>query len=62
VQGHGLGGALMSTLFEALRSHSVPGIHLGVSPTNPRAVGFYEHLGFTVLERTRDVVLMGLRL
>ena len=62
VQGHGLGGALMATLFDALRARAVPGIHLGVSPTNLRAVGFYEHLGFEVLDRDPHVILMGFRL
>jgi len=62
VQGHGLGGSLMGTLFEALRARKVPGIHWGVSPTNVRAVGFYEHLGFEVLHRDPHVILMGSRL
>jgi ribosomal protein S18 acetylase RimI-like enzyme len=29
----------------------VPGVHLGVSVYNPRAVGFYERLGFRELTR-----------
>ena len=36
----------MDTLFEALRAGGSPGVHLGVSEANQRAIGFYEHLGF----------------
>ena len=46
VQGHGLGGALMSALFGQLRDVGVPAIHLGCSPENTNAIAFYRHLGF----------------
>ncbi|MDO5737049.1 MAG: GNAT family N-acetyltransferase [Propionibacteriaceae bacterium] len=49
-QGGGNGRALLDTFFEALRARSVRGVHLGVSPSNTRAIGFYRHLGFTELE------------
>lgn len=45
-QGGGNGRRLLETLFEALRTRGVRGLHLGVDPANTRAVGFYEHLGF----------------
>lgn len=62
VQGHGLGGRLIRTLLDSLRARSVEGVHLGVSPANVRAIGFYEHLGFTIVEQTKGATVMGLRL
>jgi ribosomal protein S18 acetylase RimI-like enzyme len=61
VQAKGVGRMLMNRLFEELRSRGVPGVHLGVDPRNERAIGFYEHLGFTHLGDDEDVV-MGIRL
>ncbi|MCU1440452.1 MAG: hypothetical protein JWP85_1449 [Rhodoglobus sp.] len=61
-QGLGLGGALIGTLLDALTADGVRGIHLGVSPANARAVGFYEHLGFEVLERSTGGLTLGMRL
>jgi ribosomal protein S18 acetylase RimI-like enzyme len=37
----------MTTLFAALVERGVTGVHLGVAARNGRAIGFYEHLGFT---------------
>ena len=34
----------------ALRDRGVEGVHLIVSPENTNAIGFYEHLGFTLLQ------------
>lgn len=48
-QGGGDGRRLLEALFDALRAREVPGVHLGVSLDNTRAIGFYTHLGFTVL-------------
>lgn len=48
-QGGGNGRRLLETLFDALRSLDVPGVHLGVSADNTRAIGFYQHLGFRML-------------
>jgi ribosomal protein S18 acetylase RimI-like enzyme len=53
-QGHGVGRRLIATLFEALRGRGVTGVHLGVGPTNTRAIGFYRHLGFRAAEPARD--------
>jgi ribosomal protein S18 acetylase RimI-like enzyme len=44
-QGLGLGSAMMDTLFSCFRAAGSVGVHLGVSPHNARALGFYEHLG-----------------
>ena len=48
-QGQGWGRRLMETLFDALRADGSPGVHLGVSEANPRAIAFYAHLGMTEL-------------
>lgn len=50
VQGGGRGGAMLSMLLEALRTAGSRGVHLGVSRLNHRAIGFYEHFGFTGAE------------
>ncbi len=49
MQGRGIGGALMAHLFDHLVGLGVPGVHLGVAPTNVRAIGFYRHLGFETI-------------
>jgi ribosomal protein S18 acetylase RimI-like enzyme len=61
-QGLRLGGALIGTLLEALTADGVPGIHLGVSTANARAVGFYVHLGFEEIERSADGLTLGMHL
>jgi GNAT superfamily N-acetyltransferase len=61
-QGGGNGRALLERLFTALRALDVPGVHLGMAPTNERAGGFYAHLGFTLLAANEHGVHLGLRL
>ncbi|BDZ42511.1 hypothetical protein GCM10025865_18100 [Paraoerskovia sediminicola] len=58
-QGGGNGRRLLETLFEALRGHGVRGLHLGVSDTNTRAIGFYEHIGLRRLP-TPDGTVLGI--
>jgi ribosomal protein S18 acetylase RimI-like enzyme len=48
----GWGRRLVEELERRLGDRCVPGIHLGVGLRNPRAIGFYERLGFT--EQLRD--------
>lgn len=50
-QGQGYGRRLMTRLLDLLRARGAPGVHLGVSVYNPRAFGFYAHLGFQELAR-----------
>ena len=57
-QGGGNGRRMLTTLFDALRAAGAPGVHLGVSPTNTQATGFYAHIGFQTL--TEDGSLLGL--
>ena len=61
-QGGGNGRRLLETLFDALRARGVPGVHLGVSTRNPRAVAFYGHLGFETLDADEHGARLALRL
>ncbi|MAC78221.1 MAG: GNAT family N-acetyltransferase [Rhodobacteraceae bacterium] len=45
-QGGGMGRAAIFTLMRSLHDTGAPGLHLGVSPRNANALGFYRHLGF----------------
>ena len=45
-QGRGVGTGAMRHMIGLLAAAGVPGVHLHVSPKNPRAQGFYRHLGF----------------
>ena len=49
LQGQGLGRRLMDTLICALREQGSAGVFFFVWPANQRAVGFYRHLGFTMI-------------
>ncbi|HEY5222582.1 MAG TPA: GNAT family N-acetyltransferase [Microbacteriaceae bacterium] len=49
LQGQGLGRTLIRRLLGELRERGVPGVHLGVSPQNLPARGFYAALGFQPL-------------
>ena len=62
VQGNGHGRRLIETLFDALRKHGSPGVHLGVGRRNPRAIGFYRHIGFTEIQSDKYALWLGLRL
>lgn len=61
-QGGGNGRRLIAAFLDALRERGCPGVHLGAAAANTRAIGFYEHLGFQVLEQDPHVVLLGQRL
>lgn len=61
-QGTGNGRAMMDTLLDALRTDGSPGLHLGVSAQNERALGFYAHLGFDELHANPVVHVLGIRL
>lgn len=52
--GLGLGRRLIETLLGALTERGIPGVHLGVAEQNARAIGFYEHLGFTTVAIDAD--------
>ncbi|MBA2608889.1 MAG: GNAT family N-acetyltransferase [Actinobacteria bacterium] len=61
-QGGGNGRKLMESCMEALKADGSPGLHLGVSAQNKRALGFYAHLGFQELHANPMVHVLGIRL
>ena len=61
-QGHGDGRRLIDRLLGRLAADGSAGVHLGVSPRNTRAIGFYAALGFDALVRTDHHVVFGRRL
>jgi len=52
LQGRGIGRQMVGRLIAALRDQGSPGLHLLVGSSNPRAVGFYRHIGFTEFQAT----------
>lgn len=62
IQGKGIGPLMMDQLFSVLRDGESPGVHMEVAKRNDRAIGFYEHLGFSIVESHNDSVIMGRRL
>lgn len=61
-QGRGDGRRLIERFVESVATAGSTGVHLGVSPRNPRAIGFYEALGFGFLVRDDHRVVMGRRI
>ena len=51
VQSGGWGRKLIEAELDSLRRVGAPAVHLGVSPTNERAIGFYRHVGFERIAR-----------
>jgi len=51
-RGRGYGRRLLEELMDGLRRRRSPGVHLGVSPLNTRAIGFYRRLEFNELTST----------
>lgn len=56
-KGKGFGGALVRTVLERLEK----GVHVHVRHHNTHAIGFWEHLGFRVID-SADKLVLGLRL
>ena len=46
LQGQGLGTGLFKAWFERARELGAMGVHVGVSPTNPRGMAFWQAMGF----------------
>jgi GNAT superfamily N-acetyltransferase len=58
-QGAGWGRRLLSSLEDSVSSAGAPAIHLGVSATNTRALGFYARCGYVELVRDHATVWIG---
>ncbi len=65
-QGRGFGRQMIERNLQTLRRLGSPGAHLGLSTLNPRAYGFYQHLGFKELTRvgtpSDGCIYMGIKL
>lgn len=61
-QGCGQGSRLIETFLARLRQKQVPGIHLGVSKGNTRAIAFYPKLGFEPVVESETSVVYGMKL
>ena len=59
VQGEGWGRVLLERFFVAAAGAGAGGVHLGVSTANERAVAFYARLGFHLVERTEEALVLG---
>jgi len=53
LRGAGAGKAMMHAYFDYLCDNGVPGVHLGTTSHNRRAVRFYRRMGFEVVSRDR---------
>lgn len=59
LQGQGWGRRLLERFFAAAAGAGAGGVHLGVSAANDRAIAFYGHLGFHLVERTEAGLVLG---
>ncbi len=59
-QGKGYGGKMITHFCEQIAGLGVPSVHFGVSKVNENAMGFYEHLGFHVIDSTDRSVHFGM--
>ncbi len=59
MQGKGCGKKLIETFETYLQKKNVPGVHLGVSSENKNAIGFYQKLGFEIIDEKDWGLLMG---
>ena len=58
LQGQGDGRRLLETLLDGLAAMGAPGIHLGVSLLNEKAIGFYRRMGFTEVQTYTHSLVM----
>jgi len=61
-QGRGFGRQLIERFTNKLRDDSVPALHLGVSRINVSAIGFYDKLGFQIIEESDTSYQFGMKL
>ncbi|MGJ7439440.1 GNAT family N-acetyltransferase [Aquipuribacter sp. MA13-6] len=59
VQGEGWGRRLLERFFVAAAGAGAGGVHVGVSAGNDRAIAFYARLGFHLVERTDEALVLG---
>jgi GNAT superfamily N-acetyltransferase len=62
IRGEGLGRALIEEFLTKLYEQNIPGVHLRVSIKSKETIGFYEKMGFKILETTERGYYMGRKL
>ena len=62
VRGTGIGRRLIERQLQSLADAGAAGCHLDVAAANANAIAFYGHLGWEVLERGDEGLLMGVSL
>ena len=62
VRGTGTGRRLIERQLRSLADAGAAGCHLDVAAANANAIAFYGHLGWEVLDRDDDTVVMGISL
>ena len=62
VQGMGYGRKLIERFFDQLRSLNVKGVHLVVSKSNKKAIGFYKKVDLKILKTHGESIVFGKRL
>ncbi|MBK5201681.1 MAG: GNAT family N-acetyltransferase, partial [Spirochaetaceae bacterium] len=62
IRGEGLGRGLVEEFITKLYEANVPGVHLRISLKNKDTIGFYEKMGFNILETTEHGYYMGMKL
>jgi len=58
-QGRGIGRALLHRVLGALAAQGAPGVHVGVSPANVRALRFWARGGFVPIRQNPGVYWLG---
>ena len=61
-QGGGWGRKMIETLLNQMRARGVSAVHLGVGAKNQHAIGFYEHVGFHIIQVYSGWVACGMDL
>lgn len=62
IQARGIGRKLIDTLVASLRDQGSPGLHLIVADGNPKAAGFYRHVGFAEIPAENLYPVTGLHI
>ena len=60
MRGTGTGRRLIERQLRSLADAGAAGCHLDVAAANANAIAFYGHLGWEVLDRDDDTVVMGI--
>lgn len=62
IRNQGIGRSLIESYTSKLIEMKIPGVHLRIPTHNEKVIGFYERVGFTLLENTDRGFFMGKKL